>query len=95
MIPTAGTSTVPGVSVSTFQSRNRETFDSNFQRYLPWYLEQCFNLVIEKLLIPTKLADGQVDIGNRLTFQSRNRETFDSNQGMGCCRSHCNPVSIS
>ena len=38
-----------------FQSRNRETYDSNFlqlpQAYCP---VRCFNLVIEKLMIPTQ-----------------------------------------
>ena len=39
-----------------FQSRNRETYDSNGRQrvnLLMVYLV-CFNLVIEKLMIPTK-----------------------------------------
>ena len=64
-----------------FQSRNRETFDSN-QKGSESVAQRskharCFNLVIEKLLIPTNGArDTSKDISQ---FQSRNRETFDSN----------------
>ncbi len=37
-----------------FQSRNRETFDSNNSRAVPFVAyTDSFNLVIEKLLIPT------------------------------------------
>ena len=63
-----------------FQSRNRETFDSNVSNQLPFLLPMLgFNLVIEKLLIPTleEYHWWQQLIGE---FQSRNRETFDSNQ---------------
>ncbi len=67
-------------SNTEFQSRNRETFDSN------WYRKSCagvaypgFNLVIEKLLIPTEKRYLPLRILKTL-FQSRNRETFDSNQ---------------
>ena len=64
---------------SSFQSRNRETFDSNLQLAAPFSLTQvnCFNLVIEKLLIPTR--EKHYHGKNISMFQSRNRETFDSN----------------
>ena len=39
-----------------------------------------FNLVIEKLLIPTRnLRHSKTSLHINLLFQSRNRETFDSN----------------
>ena len=42
------------ISASLFQSRNRETFDSNtFAKHLSDSSCTSFNLVIEKLLIPT------------------------------------------
>ena len=63
-----------------FQSRNRETYDSNdkvlgAELHIAFY---CFNLVIEKLMIPTF----QFVRKHRIAiceFQSRNRETYDSN----------------
>ena len=66
-----------------FQSRNRETYDSNEQDYLMHQSQVAlsFNLVIEKLMIPTEIS--------RLCpipicqFQSRNRETYDSNLANG------------
>ena len=39
----------------------------------------CFNLVIEKLMIPTEGTVESVSISSDVTFQSRNRETYDSN----------------
>ena len=61
-----------------FQSRNRETFDSNAENVTSHgSAGESFNLVIEKLLIPTTF---HACIGNSIRlFQSRNRETFDSN----------------
>ena len=41
-------------STYLFQSRNRETFDSNYQKkHVLMPARMSFNLVIEKLLIPT------------------------------------------
>ena len=41
-------------STATFQSRNRETYDSNsIDDTEVWWNWLCFNLVIEKLMIPT------------------------------------------
>ena len=62
-----------------FQSRNRETFDSNYNSvWTPQPDDNGFNLVIEKLLIPTSVA-GVAAAFCVPPFQSRNRETFDSN----------------
>ena len=43
------------LSYCKFQSRNRETYDSNYQDALreEFNTLTCFNLVIEKLMIPT------------------------------------------
>ena len=41
-----------------------------------------FNLVIEKLMIPTKIVIWTTGIV-AISFQSRNRETYDSNCGLG------------
>ena len=43
-----------------FQSRNRETFDSNgkSQHDINLRIAEGFNLVIEKLLIPTTVTGG-------------------------------------
>ena len=46
-------------TANTFQSRNRETFDSNKVMGMRWQnLFRSFNLVIEKLLIPTQFLRG-------------------------------------
>ena len=42
-----------------FQSRNRETFDSNFYTQPGPLLVARFNLVIEKLLIPTRRLENK------------------------------------
>ena len=68
------------VSRYQFQSRNRETFDSNLDQRIGWHLEiSSFNLVIEKLLIPTLFVKHSPQQLFAHPFQSRNRETFDSN----------------
>ena len=70
--------TPPICLLMSFQSRNRETYDSNYIfTYQTTTSCQCFNLVIEKLMIPT--ANGINIYINRCLFQSRNRETYDSN----------------
>ena len=83
LIPTATGVGVTG-ETGVFQSRNRETFDSNnpttARSGIERRLEQCFNLVIEKLLIPTfQLIVSCRGLRLAAKFQSRNRETFDSN----------------
>ena len=67
-------------AISSFQSRNRETYDSNTtgSSPLPGGPDTGFNLVIEKLMIPTKRKfNRQAKLAT--LFQSRNRETYDSN----------------
>ena len=63
-----------------FQSRNRES--SNFNKCRlesKSCLDECFNLVIENLLISTLTSfDKQYDIWGNL-FQSRNRESSNFN----------------
>ena len=62
-----------------FQSRNRETYDSNHTlEAAKRAFGESFNLVIEKLMIPTQ-HPRQVSVAKHLLFQSRNRETYDSN----------------
>ena len=57
LIPTSGLPTLSDNLCPQFQSRNRETFDSNDKVPLGWmYHTMRFNLVIEKLLIPTQRA---------------------------------------
>ena len=69
---------IVGRGLLGFQSRNRETFDSNNKEKWYWRSpETSFNLVIEKLLIPTTYS--VVYSPFIFLFQSRNRETFDSN----------------
>ena len=53
-----------------------------------------FNLVIEKLLIPTIEAE-ILEEDTTVEFQSRNRETFDSNRLKLSETSQVNAVSIS
>ena len=54
MIPTLATGEWKGGLRSEFQSRNRETYDSNFPVHNPLCrVLTRFNLVIEKLMIPT------------------------------------------
>ena len=63
-----------------FQSRNRETYDSNEAwQTQPDQAVAGFNLVIEKLMIPTKIRSDDEESELRVKFQSRNRETYDSN----------------
>ncbi len=80
LIPTLEAGPPSKDSPPMFQSRNRETFDSNRISRISQQGHQRlgFNLVIEKLLIPTPVfVDGS---SHHITeFQSRNRETFDSN----------------
>ena len=65
--------------VPQFQSRNRETYDSNFLiKQSMDYDTTSFNLVIEKLMIPT-FSRKRYSKFNLCQFQSRNRETYDSN----------------
>ena len=64
-----------------FQSRNRETYDSNHSinvRIIQLIIIR-FNLVIEKLMIPTRRLECYRRRCKRGKFQSRNRETYDSN----------------
>ena len=77
MIPTIKMSQEARRSMS-FQSRNRETYDSNEAwQTQPDQAVAGFNLVIEKLMIPTGLNDNESRV--EWLFQSRNRETYDSN----------------
>ena len=54
MIPTVTTQLIQ-YAADGFQSRNRETYDSNLILLLGMINQTCFNLVIEKLMIPTRL----------------------------------------
>ena len=78
MIPTKMGMTRVGEQLIMFQSRNRETYDSNKKfRLEATHIIRCFNLVIEKLMIPTLMMS--IPFPVIFMFQSRNRETYDSN----------------
>ena len=67
-----------GSECAQFQSRNRETYDSNlWEQFASDDDKRSFNLVIEKLMIPT-IGDN-ADEWIISEFQSRNRETYDFN----------------
>ena len=79
MIPTSLLTIRHPQVIPRFQSRNRETYDSNniIISCLTIATASRFNLVIEKLMIPTNFWG--YGYGTLCWFQSRNRETYDSN----------------
>ena len=60
---------------------------------MPLAANVCFNLVIEKLMIPTNVF--ALPAVKSILFQSRNRETYDSNVASVVSCRLCNGVSIS
>ena len=85
MIPTTLDSGIGIIYDFKFQSRNRETYDSNGRAGSTLLCQHLsFNLVIEKLMIPTNFYSLMI-ITNKM-FQSRNRETYDSNKQQKDCQ---------